>query len=44
MRLFWMMLGTGNGLDVLRELRQNSQVPVLMLTAFGEEPDRVSGL
>jgi two-component system response regulator CpxR len=38
------MLGTGNGLDVLRELRQNSQVPVLMLTALGEEPDRVGGL
>ena len=30
-----------NGMDVLRELRKTSQVPVLMLTALGDEPDRI---
>ena len=38
------MLPGMNGLDVLRELRRQSQVPVLMLTALGEEPDRIVGL
>jgi DNA-binding response OmpR family regulator len=38
------MLPGMNGLDVLRELRRTSQVPVLMLTALGEEPDRIVGL
>jgi len=33
-----------NGWDVLRELRKQSQIPVLMLTALGDEPDRISGL
>ncbi|HZO51848.1 MAG TPA: response regulator transcription factor [Bryobacteraceae bacterium] len=33
-----------NGMDVLRELRKTSQVPVLMLTALGDEPDRIAGL
>jgi len=33
-----------NGFDVLRELRRESQVPVLMLTALGDEPDRIAGL
>ncbi len=33
-----------NGLDALRELRRESQVPVLMLTALGDEPDRIAGL
>ena len=33
-----------NGIDVLRELRRHSQVPVLMLTALGDEPDRIVGL
>lgn len=32
------------GFDVLRELRRTSNVPVLMLTALGEEVDRVAGL
>jgi DNA-binding response OmpR family regulator len=32
------------GWDVLRELRKESQTPVLMLTALGDEPDRVTGL
>jgi DNA-binding response OmpR family regulator len=33
-----------NGFQVLRQLRAESQVPVLMLTARGEEQDRVDGL
>src|SRR5262245_35733877 len=38
------MLPGLNGFDVLRELRRSSHVPVLMLTALGEEPDRIAGL
>lgn len=38
------MLPGLNGMDVLREIRKRSQVPVLMLTALGEEPDRIVGL
>jgi two-component system, OmpR family, response regulator CpxR len=38
------MLPGTNGLDVLRTIRQTSQVPVLMLTARGEESDRITGL
>src|SRR5450755_3384670 len=38
------MLPRMNGLDVLREMRRQSNVPVLMLTALGEEPDRIVGL
>ena len=38
------MLPGLNGLDLLRELRRESQVPVLMLTALGDEPDRIAGL
>jgi DNA-binding response OmpR family regulator len=38
------MLPGLNGFDLLRELRRESQVPVLMLTALGEEPDRIAGL
>jgi DNA-binding response OmpR family regulator len=33
-----------NGLDVLRNIRQSSATPVLMLTARSEEADRVIGL
>lgn len=33
-----------DGFDVLRELRKKSDVPVLMLTALGEESDRIVGL
>src|SRR5438132_2384747 len=33
-----------DGLDVARELRRSSQVPIVMLTARGEESDRVVGL
>lgn len=38
------MLPGMNGFDVLREIRKRSQVPVLMLTALGDEPDRIVGL
>ncbi|MEE4378134.1 MAG: response regulator transcription factor [Candidatus Competibacteraceae bacterium] len=33
-----------NGFDVLRELRKDSQLPVLMLTARGEDVDSIVGL
>jgi two-component system response regulator RegX3 len=39
-----LMLPDGSGLDVLRELRTGSRVPVIVLTARGEETDRVVGL
>lgn len=38
------MLPGLNGLEVLRRLRHRSEVPVLMLTARGEEVDRIVGL
>ncbi len=38
------MLPTLDGLEVLRQVRQASAVPVLMLTARAEEADRVIGL
>ena len=38
------MLPSMSGLDVLRKLQTTSQTPVLMLTARGEEIDRVIGL
>ena len=38
------MLPGQDGLDVLRHLRDFSQVPVLMLTALADEPDRIIGL
>src|SRR5690554_538317 len=38
------MLPTRNGFDVLKQLRQGSQTPVLMLTAKGDTIDRVIGL
>ena len=38
------MLPDGSGFDVCRELRARSQVPIIMLTARGEEADRVVGL
>jgi DNA-binding response OmpR family regulator len=41
--LDWMLPGV-SGLDVLRELRKTAATPVLMLTARGEETDRVVGL
>jgi DNA-binding response OmpR family regulator len=33
-----------SGIDVCREIRKESRVPVIMLTARGEEIDRVLGL
>lgn len=37
-------LGNSSGLDVLRELRKQSWVPVIMLTALDSEEDKVRGL
>jgi len=38
------MMPGEDGLEVLKRLRQTSNVPVLMLTALGEEADRIVGL
>jgi two-component system, OmpR family, response regulator RegX3 len=38
------MLPDGDGKDVLRDIRASSRTPVVMLTARGEEMDRVLGL
>jgi DNA-binding response OmpR family regulator len=38
------MLPGIDGFEVLRQLRRTSSVPVLMLTALGDEPDRIVGL
>ena len=38
------MLPTFDGFEVLRRLRPQSRVPVLMLTARGEDVDRIVGL
>lgn len=38
------MMPGRSGLDVLRELRRSSRMPVLMLTALGEDIDRIIGL
>jgi two-component system response regulator RegX3 len=38
------MLPDGDGRDVLRRIREVSRTPVIMLTARGEEMDRVLGL
>lgn len=39
-----LMLPEIDGLDVCRELRKTSDVPIIMITARGEEIDRVVGL
>src|SRR5512133_131874 len=39
-----LMLPVVSGLDVCRELRKTSDVPIIMITALGEEIDRVVGL
>jgi DNA-binding response OmpR family regulator len=39
-----LMLPEIDGLDVCRELRKTSSVPIIMITARGEEIDRVVGL
>ena len=38
------MLPRESGLEICRELRATSDVPIIMLTALGEEVDRVVGL
>ncbi|MGI0522868.1 response regulator [Rhizobium giardinii] len=38
------MMPRMNGIEVLRKIRQVSDVPVLMLTARGDDIDRISGL
>ena len=38
------MLPDGDGRDLAREIRKDSDVPIVMLTARGEEIDRVLGL
>lgn len=38
------MMPKKNGIDTLKELRQNYQTPVIMLTARGSDLDRVLGL
>jgi DNA-binding response OmpR family regulator len=38
------MLPKKNGFDVLRDLRQTSKIPVLMLTARGDDMERIVGL
>src|SRR5947209_17929254 len=39
-----LMLPKIDGLEVCRALRRDSQVPIIMLTAKGEELDRIVGL
>jgi DNA-binding response OmpR family regulator len=39
-----LMLPGMDGFEVLKQLRKRSDVPVLMLTGRGEEPDRIVGL
>jgi DNA-binding response OmpR family regulator len=39
-----LMLPKLNGVEVCRELRSRSQVPIIMLTAKGSETDKVAGL
>ncbi|MDR0839856.1 MAG: response regulator transcription factor [Christensenellaceae bacterium] len=38
------MMPRVSGLDVCREVRKNSRLPIIMLTAKGEEIDRILGL
>jgi two-component system response regulator CpxR len=38
------MLPGMDGFEILKRIRQQSRVPVIMLTARGEEPDRIVGL
>lgn len=38
------MLPDGSGFDLCRELRRSSDVPVIMVTARGDEMDRIVGL
>ena len=38
------MLPGMNGIDVLKQIRQDSDIPVIMLTARGDDVDRILGL
>jgi two-component system OmpR family response regulator len=38
------MLPGGNGLDLCRELRARTQLPIIMVTALGSDTDRIVGL
>ena len=38
------LLPDGNGLDLLKEVRNNSDIPVLVLTAMGTPKDIIKGL
>ena len=38
------MLPEMNGFEVLKEIRKASTIPILMLTALGDESDRIVGL
>jgi len=38
------MLPGGNGLDLCRELRTRTQLPIIMVTALGSDTDRIVGL
>jgi two-component system response regulator CpxR len=44
MAILDVMLPKKNGFDVLRELRRTSRLPVLMLTAKGDDMERIVGL
>ncbi len=44
MAILDVMLPKMNGFDVLRELRKISKIPILMLTARGEDMERIVGL
>jgi len=44
MAILDVMLPKKNGFDVLRELRKSSKLPVLMLTAKGDDMERIVGL
>jgi two-component system, OmpR family, response regulator len=39
-----LMLPNEHGLDICRELRTRSSIPIIMLTALGEEDERIQGL
>lgn len=39
-----LMIGTEDGLAIARQIRQESDVPIIMLTAKGDEIDRIIGL
>ena len=39
-----LMLPGEGGIDLCREVRSRSQVPIIMLTALGDEPDRIRRL